>query len=163
MQIRYFYKLCDIIYREGVRNYDKVLLRLFETPFEYTMYMDKNRYSDGMSFRARLGFHFDDDCTVLEMMIALAVRIEEDIMSDPKYGDRTSQWFWKMIASLGLNKYDDDNYDERAVDEIIEDFLDRRYNSNGKGGLFTFRKKTILDPREVEIWDQMNWWISEYY
>lgn len=146
------------------RSYTKVLKRLFDTPFEYTIYMDKNRYSDGLSLRARLGFEdIEDECSVLEMMVALALRIEEDLMTDPKYGDRTPQWFWKMFASLGLIRYDNDHYDEETVDGIVDDFIDREYAPNGKGGLFTFRQKTIYDPREAEIWDQAMWWISEYY
>lgn len=164
MRLTYFRELLKIIDRTSVKTYKKTLKRLFDTPFEYTMYMDKNRYLDGESLRARLGYDdLDEDVSVLEMMVALALRMEEDIMTDPKYGDRTSQWFWKMFNSLGLNRYDDDNYDEQDVDDIIDDFLDRKYKSNGKGGLFTFNKKPLRDPREVEIWDQMQWWVSEYY
>ena len=36
-------------------------------------------------------------CSVLEMMIALAIRCEEHIMDDPDVGNRTGQWFWKDV------------------------------------------------------------------
>lgn len=44
-------------------------------------------------------------CSVLEMIIALAIRLEEHIMDDPDIGNRTGQWFWDMIVSLGLGFY----------------------------------------------------------
>ena len=41
------------------------------------------------------------------MMIALAIRCEEHIMDDPDAGDRTGQWFWSMLVSLGLGSMDE--------------------------------------------------------
>ena len=75
--------------------------------------MDGNRAEDGIDLRYRFGHeqHYSDamvasflddrPCSVLEMMIALSIRCEEHIMDDPDVGNRTGQWFWSMIASLG--------------------------------------------------------------
>lgn len=53
----------------------------------------------------------------LEMIIALAIRLEEHIMDDPDIGNRTGQWFWDMIVSLGLGS-------EGLID-VIRRFLNR--------------------------------------
>ena len=93
------------------------------------------------------------------MMVGLAIRIEDTIMADADFGDRSSMWFWIMIKSLGL--YDmtndvlynsDTAYDE--IKDIIHKFLEREYKPNGEGGLFTVYN-TTKDLRNMEIWYQM--------
>jgi hypothetical protein len=93
------------------------------------------------------------------MMIALSIRIEEDIMDDDEYGNRIGQWFWEMIVSLGLGSMTDEHYDEVYITDVIDCFLNRRYEPNGKGGLFTIRD-TKDDLRDVEIWYQMCWYLN---
>lgn len=161
MEVKYFNRLVKIIDRgQSGRTYKKALKYLHEREFEYTMMMDKNRFYDGIDIRHRLGFDdAKEGCSILEMMVALAWRMEETIMDDPAIGDRTSQWFWKMMQSLGMNIPDDD-FDEDEAEEIIETFLDRDYEPNGKGGLFTLRH-CECDLRNVEIWNQMLWWLDE--
>ena len=92
-------------------------------------------------------------------MVALAIRCEKDIMDDPYKGDRTRQWFWRMIVSLGLNGMNDDYYDESTVDDILYRFLWRRYKKTGEGGLFTI-KNCEQDLRDTEIWIQMLWYLD---
>ena len=53
----------------------------------------------------------------------------------------------------------DNHYDETYVDEVITRFLDRDYQPNGKGGLFTIRHCDD-DLREVEIWYQLCWYLD---
>ena len=86
-------------------------------------------------------------------MVALALRCEETIMDDPTLGNRTGQWFWGMITSLGLGSMSDDKYDKAYVNAIISRFLSRDYEPNGKGGLFTV-KNCEQDMRDIEIWHQ---------
>ena len=92
------------------------------------------------------------------MMVALASRCEET-MDDPGMGDRTGQWFWGMIVSLGLGGQLDNRYDARVVDDILDRFLDREYEPDGSGGLFTI-ENCHRDLRDVEIWNQMWWYID---
>ena len=149
-------------------SYKELLWHLNNIEFEYYIRGDYNRASDGIGLRRRFGYHYEDveraedyilgPCSVLEMMIALALRCEE-IMDDTEYGDRTSQWFWKMIVSLGLGGMVDELYDEDLVEEIIADFHDRNYAYDGAGGLFTVRNPW-RDMREIEIWDQMHMFIN---
>ena len=98
-------------------------------------------------------------CSVLEMMIALSIRCEESIMDDTEYGNRTGQWFWGMISSLGLSSMTDDMFDKQYATNVINKFLNREYEPNGKGGLFTIRNCKD-DLRNVEIWYQLCWYLD---
>ena len=80
-------------------------------------------------------------------------------MDDPSIGDRTGQWFWNMVGSLGLGNMVDKEYNCRVADYKIQRFLDREYEPNGKGGLFTVRRCDV-DLRGVEIWTQMLWYLD---
>jgi hypothetical protein len=46
------------------------------------------------------------------------------------------------------------------VDYVLDRFLDRDYEPDGRGGLFRV-KHTDEDLRFVEIWYQMNWYLDE--
>ena len=100
----------------------------------------------------------DGPCTMLEMMVALAIKCEE-IMDDASIGDRTGQWFWGMIHSLGLSSMSDRVFDRDYVDDVIARFLDRDYEPDGRGGLFTVRHCSH-DLRTVEIWYQLSWYLD---
>lgn len=80
-------------------------------------------------------------------------------MDDPKYGNRTRQWFWGMVRSLGLAGMTNREYDEKCVDEILNTFMDREYSQDGHGGLFTI-KNCEYDLRTAEIWYQLCWYID---
>lgn len=144
----------------------KLVKHLHRIVFAYSMPMDGDRAEDGINLRYRFGYEnsYDDTmiakylddrpCSVLEMMIALAIRCEEQIQ-DLDIGDRTGRWFWSMVTSLGL----DGTYDPYLVDTRIERFMDREYSYNGEGGLFTV-KHPRRDMRTVELWWQMCWYIN---
>lgn len=171
---RYFewmYQLvCDNRYSRKT-SYKKLLRHLHERSFEYTIALDGNRAEDGVDLRYRFGYEcgikdtliatFLDDrpCSILEMMIALSIRCEEHIMEDNEIGDRTGQWFWNMIVSLGLGSMTDTRYDKDRVNDILDRFLDRKYERNGKGGLFTI-EYCRKDMRQIEIWYQMNFYLN---
>lgn len=148
-------------------SYRKLLRYLHDVEFAYKFSKDANRAEDGIDLRYRFAYdtgcacadgYLEGPCSVLEMMIALAIKCE-DIMDDTAYGDRTAQWFWRMITSLGLNGMNDDRFDEYYVKDIIDNFLKRRYESDGRGGLFTIRN-CDEDLRHVEIYTQMKWFIN---
>lgn len=145
-------------------SYKKLLMHLHNTNFIYLIPKDGNRAQDGIDLRYRFAYEYTDiedadsylkgPCSVLEMMVALAVRCEETIMDDPTKGDRTGQWFWNMIVSLGFGGMSDDRYDRFFVDKTLDRFLSRKYEQNGKGGLFTIRNPK-RDMRRIEIWYQL--------
>ena len=101
------------------------------------------------------------ECSVLEMMVALAVHCEQHIMDNPKYGDRTGQWFWQMIANLGLSDQTDDRYDRKYVVSVLNNFLDRRYEPDGTGGLFRIRDSKE-DMRKLEIFHQLCRYLEKF-
>ena len=141
---------------------------LYSVPFTYSIPNDENRAEDGIDLRYRWAImngyddvptYLDGPCSVLEMMVALAIRCEESLMDDPQIGDRTRHWFWGMITNLGLGYMSNDNYDPQYVNEIIDRFLNREYDRDGRGGLFRIRD-CRYDLRNVEIWCQLNWYIN---
>ena len=100
----------------------------------------------------------DKPCSVLEMILALAYRCEE-IMDDANVGNRTGQWFWKMITNLGLGAMTDQLYDPEYVEKTVRNFLNRKYEPDGHGGLFVIRN-CEYDLRKEEIWTQMTWFLD---
>lgn len=154
------------------KTFNKLFRLLNSISFTYDIFSDRNRALDGVYFRYRFGYEngyseedisvFIDDhpCTILEMMAALAFRCEESIMSDPKYEDRTSVWFWDMIKSLGLLNMSDDEFNEFYARNAIYLFLNHSYKRNGRGGLFTVKSKDI-DMRKMDIWYQLNSYLIE--
>ena len=167
----YFHWMCRLVCKGRFSIYKKLFRYLHEYRFSPTLLMDENRADDGMDLRYRFGYEKELDaatismiddrpCSMLEMMVALSVRCEEGIMYDPEIGDRTGEWFWDMIESLGLLEMTDDNYDQDRVDDILQRFNDGRYRKDGKGGLF-YIPKTNKDVRGAEIWYQMCWYLDE--
>lgn len=150
-------------------SYDELLLYLHSVDFTYSMRMDANRASHGVQLRYRFALardcsyifddYADEPCSVLEMMIALSLSCEENIMDNPLIGNRTGQWFWGMIVNLGLGAMTDIRFDEEYVSEVVERFLNREYEPNGKGGLFYVRN-CDCDMRDVDIWTQACWYLG---
>lgn len=153
-------------------SYRKLLIYLHSIEFSWLIPKDANRADDGESMRRRFAFEFEDPeeqayildclsrpCSVLEMILALAIRCENDIMDDSSVGDRTGQWFWKMIVNLGLGSMTDERFDRYYVRNVIARFLNRKYEPDGRGGLFTV-SNCEHDLRDVEIWTQMLYFLD---
>lgn len=157
-------------------TFHKLMEYLQNIEFKPLLEQDKNRAQYGIDFRYRFGYEnkysrSDIDkylskklgpCRMLEMMVSLAFAIEESVMDDPDYGNRTGQWFWNMIVSLGLGSMDDSQFVKTYVDKVIFRFMNRDYNSNGRGGLFTLNNPP-RNLRFVEIWDQAMLYLDENY
>lgn len=169
----YFQWLCFLIDESKANHYIKLLDYLYNTEFVYIMPMDGNRYDDGISLRYRFGYDNniedpiiascldDKSCSILEMMVALAVRVEEHIMQNPDNGLQPGRWFWKMIDNLRLSNMTDDRYDGEYVNSIIWCFLNREYGHDGEGSL-VYIPHCRYDLRSMEIWYQMMRYLSEY-
>lgn len=172
----YFEWLCQLVLNENISkkySHTKLMRRLHEIEFTYILDLDGNREEDGMDLRYRFGYEHgyensmiaslldDRGCSVLEMMVALCIRVEEHIMADQKLGDRTGKWFWDMIVNLGLHDMDNDNFNEGHVDRVIHRLLNREYGKHGEGGLVTVNYND-KDMRTVEIWYQMSWYLDSF-
>ena len=168
----YFDWMCALVGADGPTEHTsfRILLTfLHNTEFVYSIRRDANRADDGRNLRYRFAYEnseFADaesylvgPCSVLEMMVALAMRCEETIMDDTQYGNRMTEWFWRMIATLGLNGMTDARFDQKLAEDIIVRFLNRDYEPDGQGGLFRV-KNCDRDLRTVEIWWQMCWYLD---
>lgn len=172
---RYFEWLCESVGSEKRKksiSYRDLLRYLHNRKFIWSVLGDSNRANDGINLRWEYAYETDQTdifeqiskelegpCSVLEMLVALARRCEYTIMDDPKYGDRTAQWFWRMMINLGLGAITDERFDKGYVEEVITRFLNRKYDADGTGGLFTI-KYCDTDLRKVQIWDQMCWYLN---
>ena len=175
MDRRYFkYLINQIPYKAvNVEDYNSLLTFLFTHEFVWCKQTDTdaNRADDGIRLRL---LYFQDEkkisdkgcmrlpCNVLEMMVALSIRIDSDIMGEAGEKANAGKWFWEMIANLGLADMTNSMYDEGKVISIIETWLGRAYKRNGSGGAFPL-KRTRVDQRKVPIWDQMGEYLVENY
>lgn len=161
--------------RKGVRTYKKLLHKLHEVPFTYTILMDENRFADGISLRYIVGRELgysdpeiatgldNKPCSVLEMLVALCLGIEERIMCDPELGDRTSEWFWLIMKNLKLDRYSDsyyNKYSEINIDDILNAFMDRKYHRDGSNGGAFIIPGCEYDLRNTELWYQACWYLN---
>ena len=153
---------------ENIReSYQKLMLALYHEKFRYFINNDCNRADDG----ERLRIIYEDEtgtwcnnydpCSVLEMLGALAIRCENEIMYDPEE-NKTSTWFWEMITNLGLDGMDDWHFDHDEFKKIMKKLNDRTYDKDGYGGPFYICGFTE-DMRKIELWYQLNYYIRSKY
>lgn len=153
-------------------EYTKLFEYLYSTEFTYTLPNDGNRALDGINLRRRFEREnpqidpmdiqlslIPEPCNVLEMLVALAFRME-DIMHDDEYGDRTGDWLYEMISNINLDSMHNDEFDPVYCHEMISVVLNRTYSRYCDGGLFPY-KRDHKDARKVEIWYQMCWYLDE--
>lgn len=174
---KYYKWLASLVNSDGrgddyVYLLEQLHLTIFSEDTAVLIPNDSNRIVDGIGLRERYCQRyrvkncdklFENSCTVLELMVGLATRMED------QFGikDRIS-WFWELIANLELTSFDDESYKERnsksyeSVEKILKKFLMRRYFKNGSGGLFPLLYPSE-DQRKIEIWYQMNAYLNENY
>lgn len=174
----YFHWLCSRV-EVDPDLYGIVMRIFFDTEFHWTLAMDENRATDGKMLRYEFAEYFSEpycdevidilsrrECSVLEMMVALAIKCEEYIMYDPDIGDRTYQWFWMMVENIHCDIFNEVMSLNRVNDCIfkLNNVLDRQYSKDGIGGFFPL-VGTIphKDQRKVEIWYQLNAYLNENY
>lgn len=148
-------------------NYKLLMRKLHDIDFKWIIERDENRMKDGLAIRYSF---FDDNevdggftrpCSVLEMMVALANRLDQEYIGDP--GDPHPEYlFWDMICNLGLDRFYNNNYDESEVVNIIDIWLNRQFKSDGFMSLFPLNNVTF-DCREAEIWSLAMAYITENY
>lgn len=150
-------------------TYNQLFAVLYNTEFIWKHPMDKNRATDAINLR--LEYHLETGlnapgkhmpANVLEVLISLAKRM--NFISSSFDEDRTKIIFWRLLSNLDLSRMDDPNYlniggDDR-VDIILTRWMNRLYESDGRGGLFPMQKPR-QNQREIEIWYQMNQYLSD--
>lgn len=157
----YFNWLCAKVVRVEVStpslSYDMLLRVLHNTEFVWLLSGDDNRAEDGVELRSEFilesGFLETPEwqnigCSMLEMLIAFARRVEFDTDIS------AYEWFWHFIENLGLDRYNDAyGASPEEISDILYRVIWRQYSFNGRGGLFPIRKPSH-DQTKVEIWYQ---------
>jgi len=173
MENRYFDFLCAIVGRS--QEYNMLLDELHKIKYYSLIPNDDNRGVDGLQLRQTFLEEVDHtwssslpkgECTVLEMLIGLAYRLEFETLQS-KWEKTKSEWFWILIDNLGLiecvnNRTDNNRQVCKEVTNIINRMLARDYEYNGNGGIFPL-KDPKRDQRRIEIWYQMTNYICENY
>ena len=161
-ELGYFFWLARKIRLKDHKEFRQLLTRLNSLSFYSTIDFDDNRALDGLAYRDsyKRETHIeppDGDCSVLEVLIAIAERMSY-ILYDPdlENEDQIHIWFWRLMNNLHL----DPMYNYLEDMGHIHVWLSRSYAENGDGGLFPL-KDPIEDQRKVEIWYQMQAYINE--
>jgi hypothetical protein len=158
-----YYIWLDSLVQDG--NHLQLIRYLYEHPYRWQFTLDENRAAGGLNLRSRYAYENGIDicdiglmpeCSILEMLIALSDRMVEVLSADIR------DWFWVLLQNLGLDQYDDEHFDEKGVFDILEVWLDRRYDSDGMGSLFPLSRYSG-DCRNLDTWGQMNAWIEENF
>lgn len=165
----YFHFLCQKIgIGEPGFEYFELARVLFSIPFRAFIPNDENREMDGLDLRFTYFEDYelipDEACSMLEMLVALAFRMEYEIgFSSPEVGAR--RWFFEMIGNVVHTNCVDSKFDfscEKQVREAFERVNSRSYEADGTGGLFPL----IYPPgdcREIELAFQMSQYMYERY
>lgn len=162
----YFDWLCMIDIPDGDQRveYAKLMCVLMDTEFRWVIRRDENRALDGLELRDIYEEETGEDCeesgpcSVLEMLTALAIRCNDEIMYDPDDPKRADRWFWMMIRNLKLDKNVGGFFSGTKVLSTLANFMDK----TGKNELFPVKNP----PRNfyrMELWYQLNWYIMEHF
>lgn len=157
-------------------NYSELLNTLYETQYiwDKATPLDENRYIDGLDLRESFSYKLKipkyivsdsikGPCSMLEMVCALGVRIDNDIMATYYTGyDHGYFWIQKMLKNLDILQYDNSNWDRRIVEEKLLAFNQKRYSEEGFGGLF-YIPDSEKNMRLLNIWDQMCYYIMKNF
>lgn len=153
-------------------DYSLLLNCLFDIPFRSYVEMDNNRIEDAIYMRKE--YLYDDISrgidvsivedryvSVLEVLIALAKRMENDILCDPMEEiDHSADHFWLFLRNLGVERYSNGRFLEAEVRDKCEKWVRREYKKDGTGSIFPIRKPKN-DQRKIEIWAQMHAYLME--
>lgn len=99
-------------------------------------------------------YWFELTCSCLEMFIALSRRLAFI------GGGEARVWFWHILDNLEIISSDHDSQPGEEVELVLDTFIQRKFDYNGKGGLFPL-KHPREDQRNVEIWYQLSAYLIE--
>ena len=163
----YYHWLTETVANKHSKKYKNLLSDLYEEEFTVIIDRDVNRAIDGTNLR----FQYADEysymdimdilempCSVLEMMVALALRFKNSTLNGYNYN--ASDIFWEMIRNMGLDDQTDNNYSTDVVLDAIDILVNREYDSDGSGGGLFIVKDPRQDMRDTELWFQINWYYA---
>ena len=165
---KYFKYLVQML---GRPEYSDMLRMLFDMYFsiDISKVNDQSRLGDGiyvrMIYLSSIGEEpdrkaFDMPCRVLEVLVGLAIRMDERA-GEPGV-NMTTRFFWDLIDNLGLSIMTNQHLNKTKVSTIINTWITRSFAPNGYGSPFPL-KNPITDQRCTPLWDQLNAYIMENY
>lgn len=177
---KYFDYLVSLVNGLGYDGEDWMIMlgRLQLTEFIVKIPLDIDRKYDCLALRQRFldaypmskedceYLRFNDYFSVLEVMVELAIRIEEDVMYDPEVTvSRIPCWFFDMCNKMNIAIPDsafghDSGEIIGHIDERIDNWINREIEPNGAGSPFPLMN-CKNDARTTPIWDQCMYYITE--
>ena len=155
-----------------IRLYGMLIYELWRREF---FWMDiyegeESRAADGRQLREQYMMEADvtpdfvpiGPCTVLEMLIAFALRLDSTI-HDWTIGHRPWEWMTMFITNLGLADLTDNSLraaDRSFVTARLEMWMAHNIGTRGERGLFRF-KRPLLTISNLDNWSQMQHWVGE--
>jgi hypothetical protein len=152
-------------------GYACLLEQMFRKSYYYIVPNDENRAEDGLDLRdaflitplgRKHGGVPEGPCSFLEFLIGVSIRLSDLLIDGEPIP--VDEYFWELASRLRLTEYTDDLYsDERTtfiVDNVMTDFMDRKYGRCGDGGLFPL-SPPCRNQRKTEVWYQLNTYLLE--
>lgn len=166
--VAYYQWLQELVWadREPYDEYVMLISSLHKMPYRWVSENDKNRASDGIKMRELFveteGYDVEDipdrPCSVFEMLVGFANRIERDIMGVPG-NDHPELWFWIMIKNLGLDVCVDKAYNESYFRQQVEGWMDQKPKIYPKYSPFPV-KQQFRYGQKMELWRAMNLYLN---
>ena len=151
--------------------YSLLLAELFQKEFFwYDRYEgEESRANDGRILREQYMIECDKTphdipqgpVTVLEMLIAFAIRIDRQIY-DWTHGHTVSDIFGMFINNLGFRDMTDreiNSRDRNFIRAILDNWMSHNLDNFGYPGLFRFTTPVVID--ELDNWGQAQEWIKQ--
>lgn len=153
-------------------RYSELFMFLHNVEFTYLLRRDQNREEDGLYLREdfippeeysennlnMFGAHW---CSVLEVLIALALRVDREYIGDPSE-PHPERFLMEMLKNLGLTRFQDGRFVQSGAAKVLQRWMDRVFERDGRGSPFPV-KHDPRDQRRLEISDQMISYINENY
>lgn len=162
-------QVSPVTLKNPARTHWSLIRDLYTKQFVWIVPNDDNRVVDGQDLRREFvevcqisnpdPDWMDLGCSMLEMLIGLSRRLAFEADGEPRV------WFWHLIETMDLYQFNDKNYDKKAqriIDETLDRIIWRRYEPDGKGGLFPLRNPP-MDQRDVELWYQLSAYLVEQF
>lgn len=151
------------------KTYWDLLTLMFEKEFVWSVPHDDNRIVDGLDLRAEFANanHLRASarrslgpypCSFLEVLIGLSRRLAFTA------GGSAPGWACQLLSNLELHRMTDplSRPKQNRVHDILDVVIQRRYLPDGQGGFFPLAWPDD-DQTKVELWYQMNAYISELH
>jgi hypothetical protein len=146
------------------KKYLDLFERMHNVEFVWTVPNDDNRVQDAIDLRGQFleirgGGELElGGATCLEVVVALSRRVAFIASGN----GHSHQWAWTLLKNLGLHRFSDPLTPEKMnrVDHILHDLVWRDYHPDGRGGFFPLQNPDV-DQTKVEIWYQLNAYVSE--